>query len=368
MFSLKRSFFFLLPVMALIACAPMPSGSSGVGPSSGVREAQLTELGYTALPLRKISMDSRYSGKFLVNGKSVNMLIDSGANSTDLVNRLAPKLGLKVDQKTRVVSRGALGRPVQSQIGVGVLSAGPVSALPFPFMLATEDLGSTATSRYDGQIGLDALQALGALVDLRSGQMWVPGKDAVNARDRSVRPLGFQKGLGFAALRMRRARDLTHLVLESEWNGRLVTWIVDTGAEVSVLSATSARKLGLETRPSGSRIIDASGDNAPARAATFHNVFFDQLVLTEFQVAVIPLPVVRENFKDRSGRAVDGIIGMDFLESTGALFDAGSRVLYVGDPASQSGPVQSRQTLAREPRLAPLGTKYSAEVPDFGNL
>ncbi|WP_411846505.1 aspartyl protease family protein [Roseibacillus persicicus] len=359
MFRKVRShLFFLLPALFLVACANKAPENEGVGPSSGLREARLTSLGYTALPLKKISRDSRYSGKFLVNGSPVDLLIDSGANSTDLDSHLAPKLGLRIDNSAKVVSRGALGRPVTSRVGLGVLSAGPVSALPFPFMLANETLGNTATSRYDGQIGLDALEALGALIDLRTGKMWVPSKNAQNARAQSIRPLGEVTGLGFNTLHMRPAKNLPHLIMESYWNGRLVTWIVDTGAEVSVLSAESARELGLETRASSSRIIDASGDNAAARAATFENVVFDRLVVTEFQVAVIELPVVRKNFKDRNGRVVDGIIGMDFLENTGALFDAGSRLLYVGDPATKgvSAPVP---TLAKESRReAALGLNW----------
>ena len=354
---LRSQLLYLLPILLLAACGNNLSNSSSLGPSSGLREKQLAKLGYTSLPLKKISRDSRYSGEFMVNGQPVDLLIDSGANSTDLDTSLAPKLNLRIDRNARVISRGALGRPVTSSVGLGVLSAGPVSALPFPFMLANESLGATATSRYDGQVGLDALEALGALIDLRNGKMWVPGKNARTAGPRGIRPLGETNNLGFHVLHLRQAKELPHLILESQWNGRLVTWIVDTGAEVSVLSAESARKLGLRTVESSSRIIDASGDNAVARAGVFNNVIFEQLIVTEFQVAVIPLPVVRKNFTDRNGRVVDGIIGMDFLESSGALFDAGSRLLYVGDAAQKGTRIPAR-TLARGATQPALGVKW----------
>ena len=353
-----RKILWFLPVHLLAACGNNSQNVSGLGKPSGDRERKLTSLGYTSLPLKKISRDSRYSGEFGVNGHDVDLLIDSGANSTDLSNGLSPKLGLRIDESSQIISRGALGRPVTSRIGLGVLSAGPVSALPFHFVVADKDLGNTATSRYDGQVGLDALEALGALIDLRSGQMWVPGKNAANAGSHSITPLGLQQGLGFTTLRMRPAKNLAHLVLESNWNGKLITWIVDTGAEVSVLSEASAKKLGLTTRPSASRIIDASGDNAVARAGTFRNVYFDRLVLTEFQVAVIPLPAVRKSFKDRNGRAVDGIIGMDFLENTGALFDAGSRVIYIGDPSDLKPQEVRQKTLAAQRQTYPVGLSF----------
>lgn len=348
----------LLPVLFFTACGSRShTEQSGLGPSSGLREQKLASLGFVSLPLKMLSRDSRYAGKFLVNGKPVELLIDSGANSTDLDTSLAPKLKLHIDESAKVVSRGALGRPVTSRVGLGILSAGPVSALPFPFILAEEDLGTTATSRYDGQVGLDALEALGALIDLRTGQMWVPNKNARNAGPKGIKPLGEVDGLGFNILRLRPAQSLPHLVLESQWNGRLVTWIVDTGAEVSVLSAESARQLRLQTHSSSARIIDASGDDAAARSAVFENMVFDRLKVTEFQVAVIPLPVVRKNFRDRNGRVVDGIIGMDFLKNTGALFDAGSQLLYVGDAATKGKLVPS-PTLAKQEQASSVGLQW----------
>lgn len=351
--------FFLSVVLSsvlLVACGNKGYRASQAG-FSGVREKELTSLGYVSLPLKKITNDSRFSGKFQVNGKPVELLIDSGANSTDLDNHLGAKLGLRIDKQAKVVSRGALGRPVTSSVGLGVLSAGPVSALPFPFMLANESLGTTATSRYDGQVGLDALEALGALIDLRSGKMWVPGGRGQNQTLAGIQPLGEHSGLGFDVLRLRPAKNLPHLVLESQWNGRLVTWIVDTGAEVSVLSKRSANQLGLQTKSSSARIIDASGDNASARSAAFNNIVFENLVVSDFPVAVIPLPVVRKNFNDHNGRPVDGIIGMDFLQSSAALFDAGSRLLYVGDPALL-GTRPTNRTLAEAPGSGSVGLQW----------
>ena len=68
------------------------------------------------------------------------------------------------------------------------------------------------------------------------------------------------------------------------------------------------------------------------RVAVLDHVVFGRLVVREFQVAVAPLATIRKTFRDRYGRPVDGIIGMDFLEESAGLLDTASRVLYVGDP------------------------------------
>jgi predicted aspartyl protease len=316
-----------LSVLLLTQCALGPSRHRSASP----RGDRLLSLGYEALALQKSPGDTRYSGEFLVNGAEVRFLIDSGANSTDLDYELATSFGITPEKSIKVISRGALGRPVTSRIGRGTLGAGPVTATPFPFMLAPASKRHTATSRYDGQMGLDALSGLAALVDLQTGQLWIPGPRAKNAKD-DIKALGLREGLGFDALRLRKAGHLPHLLVECSYAGHRLTWVVDTGAEVTVMASESVAKLGIKTSPSRSKIIDASGDRAPVRTAILQNVVFGRLVVSEFQVAATPLTTIRSTFRDRFDRPVDGIIGMDFLEESSALLDTASKILYVGDP------------------------------------
>jgi predicted aspartyl protease len=330
--------------LLILACALLVSGCALPipGTSSG-RDHRLRQLGYHPQKLQKTSGDVRYSGKFLVNGQPVQLLIDSGANSTDIESAIALRAGVRPSKSLTVISRGALGRPVTSQVGVGTLTAGQITATPFPFMLTPASDRHTATSRYDGQLGLDALEGLGALVDLSSGNFWVPSQKARNAGATTISPLGPVAGLGFETLSLKRAGRLPHLILEGVWNGYPLSWVVDTGAEVTVLSTATIRRHGLPTVPTGSKIIDASGDNSDVSVASLKNVIFGRLVVSEYQVAVTPLTTVRQSFRDSRGRAVDGIIGMDFLARSGALLDSASALLYVGQPEVR---VRSRRTTA----------------------
>ena len=316
----------------LFAASCAPKYVAPRDPSTSVRSSSLAALGYNPIDLQKSPGDTRYSGKFLVNGQPVRLLIDSGANSTDIDSRLSSRLGIQTNDAIKVVSRGALGRPVASQVGVGSLTAGSVTAAPFPFMIAPHSGRHTATSRYDGQLGLDALSGLGALVDLSDGRMWVPGPRSRAARGSRIRPLGRHKGLAFEALELNRTGKLPHLHVKSTWGPHELTWVVDTGAEVTVLAQETAQRLGIPTQPSRSRIIDASGDQAPVEIAVLDQVIFKRLVVQKFQVAVISLDKVQRSFRDSRGRPIDGIIGMDFLEESGALLDSSSQLLYVGPP------------------------------------
>jgi hypothetical protein len=218
-----------------------------------------------------------------------------------------------------------------------------VSAAPFTFMLASNDRRRTATSRYDGQMGLDALEGLGSLVDVQRGVLWLPGSDAPNARGGRIRPLGRMDGLGHDALPLTPAGRLPHLLVQSRWNGHLLTWVVDTGAEVTVFAEATLKRYGIPSRRTRTNIIDASGDHAPVSIATLKNVRFNSLVVSDFQVAATDLSTVRKHFRDAKGRPIDGIIGMDFLTESSALLDSASRLLYIGPPtagAAVRGPTE----------------------------
>ena len=316
-----------LAVICLTQCATKHDART-----ASPRSYRLASLGYEPLKLKKVTGDSRYSGRFRVNGKEVHFLIDSGANSTDLDYELATSFGITPEKSVKVVSRGALGRPVTSWVGLGALGAGHVTATPFPFMLAPPSNRHTATSRYDGQMGLDALSGLAALIDLQAGKLWIPGPQARNTGHGGIHALGRHEGLGFDSLTLETAGRLPHLLVVSRYEDKRLTWVVDTGAEVTVMAAETVKRLGIPSTASRSKIIDASGDRASVRSAVLHNVIFGQLVVSEFQVAVTPLGTIRRTFRDRSGRPVDGIIGMDFLEESGALLDTASRMLYLGEP------------------------------------
>ncbi len=295
------------------------------------RGAALRDLGYVPLPLDQLENDARFSHLFTIGNTPMRLLIDSGANSTDIDGRLADQAGVKRLKSISVVSRGALGRAVTSGYGRGVLRAGPVEVSNFPFTLAPGGGKPTATSLYAGQLGLDGLDAMSALVDVPRASLWVPGPRSSQARTGEKAPLGARENLGMKMLHLKRTGRLPHLLLEGRVAGQRTTWVVDTGAEVSVMAEESFRKFNLPSRSSPSRIIDASGDRVGIRTAVLENVMFDGVRVRKFEIAVAPLGKVRDVFLDDQGRPVDGIIGMDFLRGGRALLDSESRLLYLSE-------------------------------------
>ncbi|MDB4500012.1 retroviral-like aspartic protease family protein, partial [Akkermansiaceae bacterium] len=145
-------------------------------------------------------------------------------------------------------------------------------------------------------------------------------------------PLGVRPDLGKQIFRLGTAGRLPHLILIGTLQGVPVSWVVDTGAEVSVMAAESFDRFNLQSYATNSRMIDASGDRIPLRHARLQNLIFGQVKVSVFDVSVAPLGTVRKYFRDSTGRPVDGILGMDFLTKGQALLDANSGLIYLGQP------------------------------------
>jgi len=162
--------------------------------------------------------------------------------------------------------------------------------------------------------------------------MWVPGPNSERGKNPFSGELGFQRGLGQKTLNLGTAGRLPHLVLKGSLKGQVVTWVVDTGAEISVMAAESFRKFNIPSNETNSRMIDASGDRIALRHARLENLRFGDVNIAVFDISVAPLGQVQQYFRDASGRPVDGILGMDFLTTGSALLDSGSGILYMGMP------------------------------------
>ncbi len=321
-------------IAALLACLFLTQCSSIPGMGGGTRSSRMLGMGYEAVPLQKVTGDSRYSAVFKVNDAPMRFLIDSGANSTDVDKKLASSVGLRSSGGVKVITRGALGREISSGRGFGSLQIGSMIAPRFPFTIAPSHGRKTSTSSYAGQVGLDALSATGALIDIPAAQMWVPGPRSERGRNPQSQSLGLRSGLGNKTLKLGTAGRLPHLILQGQLKGQLVTWVVDTGAEVSVMAAESFKKFNIPSRATNSRMIDASGDRIALRHARLENLQFGEVKIAVFDLSVAPLGQVRQYFRDANGRPVDGILGMDFLTTGSALLDSGSGLIYIGHPRS----------------------------------
>ncbi len=323
--SISRASLLALLLSVFVSC-------SGSGGGNTQRAQKLRSIGYDAVPLHAAKgRDSRVGVDALVNETPVSLLIDSGANASRISEEVSATANLKRREGTAAISRGALGRPIRIYQGIGSLTVGDLTVAPYLFSIGDGTKGPTAVGLFDGHIGSDGLGLMSGLVDVGSGSIWLPSSEAENVRDGVIGPLGYQDGLGLIAKKFSLAQNSAHFVIDTVVNGKNAAWVIDTGAEISLVTESSAKRLGISSRPSKVTILDAHGDRAPISVGMIPEIQFGGFTAVGLQVGVSSLPSLGKYFKNSRGKSVDGILGIDFLRQTGALIDAKSQILYIGN-------------------------------------
>lgn len=115
--------------------------------------------------------------------------------------------------------------------------------------------------------------------------------------------------------------------------------ILDTGAEVTVLSAARAETLKLPLSKSNARFAGADAANRTPMRATLPDVAFGKAAMPRLPVMVLPLKQVFKIIGEGEAKPIDGILGADVLERGGAIFDIAADTLYLtgGKSAAPAG-------------------------------
>lgn len=296
--------------------------------SGNAREQVLRSKGYAAHNLHSINDDARYWSRIKIAGNEMRMLLDTGANSTDIDKDSAESIGLKQNTDFEVISKGALGRKIRSKLSVTSLQYGPQKLNPFVVVINEGQSKSSSVGKYNGQVGLDAMVESATVIDIAARKVWMPRKDILSHSKFPL--LGKTPQLGFEPLPLFSHHKYSHLILKGRHNTHSTNWIIDTGAEVSIIDSASAKKLGLRVVKTNSKMIDISGDSSSLGFTIVNQLKFGQTTMSNLPLAVANLSNVKKSFKLPDGSSVDGILGVDFLKASQALIDPRSKLIHMG--------------------------------------
>ena len=110
--------------------------------------------------------------------------------------------------------------------------------------------------------------------------------------------------------------DATGVYLPLTVDGKAVNWLLDTGANISVISDAEAARLGLGVRESAGRFADLAGGTTSARTAIAHRVVIGRTLLRE--VSLLVTPADQMPWKEVApGR--QGILGLPLAIALGAI-------------------------------------------------
>jgi hypothetical protein len=152
--------------------------------------------------------------------------------------------------------------------------------------------------------------------------------------------------LGFTAIPLREARGTGHHLVTTAVNGKEGVFILDTGANLSVIDSDHVAHFGLGAargRPGGATGL--GGSNA-ARQVTIESLAFGRIKLRQRRMVITDLGSIGDALAPLAGGAVHGIIGQDVLKEHRAVIDVERPLLYLIEADENPEPVPAERCRA----------------------
>lgn len=151
--------------------------------------------------------------------------------------------------------------------------------------------------------------------------------------------------LGFAAVPVRNVMP-GHQLVEATINGVTGNFVLDTGANATVVNAAEAERFGLTTQGGG--VLGSgpplfSGASGTARHVRVDSFALGQHAIRQRRVLIADLGQLLGVLGQASGREVSGIIGQDVLEEHRAIIDVPRPMLYLMEEDRNPAPVPSER-------------------------
>ncbi|HEX8481313.1 MAG TPA: retropepsin-like aspartic protease [Allosphingosinicella sp.] len=149
--------------------------------------------------------------------------------------------------------------------------------------------------------------------------------------------------LGFTAIPLREARGTGHHLVTAAVNGRDGVFILDTGANLSVIDSDHVAHFGLgSARGRRGGATGIGGSNA-ARQVSIESLAFGRVKLRQRRMMVTDLGSIGDALAPLSGGAIHGIIGQDVLKEHRAVIDVERPLLYLIEADEDPAPVPAER-------------------------
>ena len=147
--------------------------------------------------------------------------------------------------------------------------------------------------------------------------------------------------LGFTAVPLRRAATTGHHLVEARVNGRPGLFVLDTGANMSVVDDDHVATFGLGVPAAGRGGGVAIGGHVTARLAAIRSLEIGGLRIRQRQMVVADIGNLMAAMRPLAGGAVHGLIGQDVLNEHRAVIDMDGPLLYLIRGDQDAAPVAS---------------------------
>jgi predicted aspartyl protease len=283
----------------------------------------LTKKGYGGAQL--VHSQNFYYVPIRSNGKSGNLLIDTGAPASLIFRQSLKTLGL-TETKTKAAVSGAFGSSgeLYGLTTIKALTAGNCTLTNVPVTVARgagDDL--FFRSRPNGLLGLRELIKFGAILDLPNRLIYLrpsrPGEEVGIA----IKSILLKQGYTPVLLSITRL----HLQVPGAANGVPCHFLVDTGAYLTALDRDFASRAKIQSVHARVTAVGLGGSSHDVGLAIFPSLRLGNYEIKRGSASVVRLDpeVVRSGTNSR----IAGLLGIDHLATNSAIFDFVTGTLYL---------------------------------------
>ena len=249
----------------------------------------------------------------MVNGKEAKFKIDTGALGTLLTLKSAKARGIPViDFNATFTGVGGTGKvygsPVQRlQLGGSVdLKSQRLAVIDLPVL-----------DGIDGLVGGDNLSSTKAIIDYRQHKLHIPS----NKADLDLQKVSTEAGM--LATKLEREGNYVFLTLNS--GTEPIRLLVDTGASRTAIGTKTADRLKLQVKDSAEQAFGAGDNSIAIQDANIDALTIGKAQFQKIECVVMPL----EYLATYSKTGVDGILGADCLEASGAVISIAESIIIL---------------------------------------
>ena len=148
--------------------------------------------------------------------------------------------------------------------------------------------------------------------------------------------------LGFMATPLQRL-PTGHQTVEGTLNGKPATFVLDTGANVTVIHAAYAERFGLSPQRGVRGAAAGLGGGGQASRASIDALRLGSVDIGQEHVVLADLSQVQGPLARLAGAPIHGIVGQDVMGEHGAVIDVAKAILYLREAGSTPAPVPAER-------------------------
>ena len=273
----------------------------------------LRQHGYGVMPV-DLRGNNAQSVEAEINGRIVNLMVDTGCDHTQLTAGCARELHLDVhDSGTQ---EWGVGGTVAGHVGVALIQSFKLNNYEINRLNTIDVLPKSARLAADGLLGFDYLRLNAAILPVGANEfLYKPGNGAAAPLDRYMAALGF-KGIPLHFVQ-------GGLRIDGSLNGHPLNALIDCGAAFSTFDFDYVRKVAPgDLYPSNINMEGLDGITGETYVFTPRHLEFGTL-------AVPSLEMTARQSSTFGKTGFNALLGYDFLASHQAILDLGHDTLWM---------------------------------------